>query len=130
MRRPMLVFVAVLAMGLVACSSNDDGGASASPSGGGTADCPDLTSGDTFTITIEGLAFQPDCFTARAAQGITIVNKDSVPHTFTIDGTQIDVEIAGGETFNGEPASEVVAPGTYDFRCTIHPQMTGTITVE
>ena len=38
--------------------------------------------------------------------------------------------IAAGETFNGEPVSGVVAPGTYDFRCRFHPAMTGTVTVE
>ena len=35
-----------------------------------------------------------------------------------------------GETFNGEPVSGVLEPGTYDFFCRFHPSMTGTITVE
>ena len=134
MRRSVLTLVVVFALVLVACGGDEGApaatGTSGSASGAtGSPDCPDLSSGDTFTITISNFAFEPDCFTARAAQGITIVNQDSAEHTFTISGTQIDVTIAGGETFNGEPVSGVVEPGTYDFFCRLHPSMTGTITV-
>jgi plastocyanin len=83
--------------------------------------------GATFTITIADFAFDPNCFTASASQGITIVNQDDADHTFTIPDTQVDVPIAAGETFNGE--SGAVEPGTYDFLCTIHPTMTGQVTV-
>lgn len=131
MRRVLFVLVAVLALGLAACGGDDE---TPPPSTGGTGaggtDCPDLTGGDTFSITISGFAFDPSCLTARAAQSISIVNEDSADHTFTIDGSQVDVEIAAGETFNGEPVSGVLEPGTYDFHCRFHPSMTGTITVE
>ena len=94
------------------------------------SDCADLTGeGATFTITIADFAFDPNCFTASASQGITIVNQDDADHTFTIPDTQVDVPIAAGETFNGEPLPERVEPGTYDFLCTIHPTMTGQVTV-
>jgi plastocyanin len=136
MRRTVFVLLTVLALALVACGGDEEepaatGGTGSTTGTGstGSTDCPDLSAGDTFTITIANLAFEPDCLTARAAQGITIVNEDSVEHTFTIDGTPIDVTIAGGETFNGEPVSGVVAPGTYDFSCRIHPSMTGSIAV-
>jgi len=52
------------------------------------------------------------------------VNKDGIDHTFTVPETQIDVPVAALETFNGEPIAGAVEPGTYDFNCTIHPQMT------
>ena len=35
------------------------------------------------------------------------MNEDSADHTFTIDGTEIDVTIPAGETFDGEPVSPV-----------------------
>ena len=95
-----------------------------------SADCVDLTGeGEVFTITIANLAFDPACFTASASQGISVVNEDDVGHTFTMVGTDINVPIAVGETFNGEPISGVVEPGTYDLVCTIHPQLTGEVTV-
>jgi plastocyanin len=54
--------------------------------------------------------------------------RDDADHTFTIPDTQIDVPIAAGETFNGEPVSGVVEAGTYDLLCTLHPTMTGQVT--
>lgn len=95
-----------------------------------TGDCEDLTGeGETFTITISNFAFVPDCFIASASQGITVVNEDSAPHTFTMTGTDINIGLSGGETFNGEPIAGIVEPGTYDFMCTIHTTMTGEVTV-
>jgi plastocyanin len=125
MQKTVFVLVAALAMGLVAC-----GGGADAP-GGGTADpsCVDLTAGDTFTITITDFAFDPACLTVKASQGISIVNQDSVDHTFTISGTQIDVTIPAGQTFNGEAVSGAVEPGTYGVFCRLHPSMTGTVTV-
>ena len=132
MRKLVFVLVGVFALGLTACSSDDGGGSTGAETGttGATTsdDCADLTGeGATFTITIADFAFDPNCFTASASQGITIVNQDDADHTFTIPDTQVDVLIAAGETFNGE--SGAVEPGTYDFLCTIHPTMTGQVTV-
>jgi plastocyanin len=100
---------------------------SASDDGGATAACPDLSADNPFVITIQNMAFEPSCLTASASSTIKIVNADSVDHTFTIDGTQVDVTIVAGQTFNGESAG--LKPGEYSFRCKIHPSMTGTITV-
>jgi plastocyanin len=147
MRKALLVLAAVAAL-LPACGGDDDDGTTAATgdtatetgatgatsetgaTGDASGDCVDLTGeGDVFTVTIADFTFDPNCFTASASQGITVVNEDDVGHTFTMVGTDINVPIAGGETFNGEPISGVVEPGTYEFVCTIHPQMTGEVTV-
>ena len=142
MRKVFIAMVAVTALTGAACSSNNsDTGSSPSQaattgadgrhgidgSGCTAANAVDLTGNDPFTVTIQGLAFHPDCFAAKSASSITIQNKDSVTHTFTIDGTQVDVTIEGGTTFNGESAG--LAPGTYPFHCKIHSTMTGTVIV-
>lgn len=129
MRRTLVVVMVVFAVTGAACSSGGDGG---SDGDGPSADCTadnavDLTGDDPFTVTIQDVAFHPGCFSARSASSITIENKDDVNHTFTIDGTQVDVPIGGGQTFNGEPAG--LAPGTYPFRCRIHSTMKGTVIV-
>jgi plastocyanin len=134
MRKFVFVLVALCALGLTACSSDDDGGTTGAETGTtgttGNDGCVDLTGeGATFTITIADFAFDPNCFTARASQGISIENQDSAEHTFTVTGTDIDVPIAAGQTFNGEPISGAVSPGTYDFLCTLHPTMTGQVTI-
>ena len=134
MRKLVFVLVAVCALGLTACSSDDGDGATGSGTGtpgmNGNGACADLTGeGSTFTITISDFAFDPNCFTASASQVISIENQDAADHTFTVTGTDIDVPIAAGQTFNGEPISGAVSPGTYDFLCTLHPTMTGQVTI-
>ncbi len=134
MRKLVFVLAATCALGLTACSSDDGGGATGAETGAtgttGNRDCVDLTGeGATFTITISDFAFDPNCFTASASQGISIENQDAADHTFTITGTDVDVPIAAGQTFNGEPISGAVSPGTYDFLCTLHPTMTGQVTI-
>ena len=131
MSRLVVVLVAVCALGLTACSSDDGGGATGSETGTNrNGACTDLTGeGSTFTITISDFAFDSNCFTASASQGISIENQDAADHTFTVTGTDIDVPIGAGQTFNGEPISGAVSPGTYDFLCTLHPTMTGQVTI-
>jgi plastocyanin len=141
MRKLVFVLVGMVVLTLTACSSDDGGGGTTASAGNtaatgsnpdetGNEDCADLTGeGATFTITIADFAYDPPCFTASASQGISIVNQDDVDHTFTMTGTQINVPVAAGETFNEEPIAGPVEPGTYDFLCTIHPSMTGQVTV-
>jgi plastocyanin len=131
MRKLVFVLVGVCALALTACSSDDGGGTTGSETGTtGSGECADLTGeGATLTITIADFAFDPNCFTASASQGISIVNQDDADHTFTVPDTSIDVPIAAGETFNGEPLAGGIEPGTYDFLCTLHPTMAGQVTV-
>jgi plastocyanin len=126
MRKILLVMVAVLALVVAACSSGDDNGGT-TESGCTEANAVDLSGDDPFAVTIQNFAFDPPCFKASSASSITIDNKDGTTHTFTIDGTQVDATIDGGQTFNGESPS--LAPGSYDFYCKIHPTMTGTVIV-
>jgi plastocyanin len=142
MRKMLIALVALTALTGAACGGggNDSGGSTGGVSGGATggatgstaAGCTadnatDLTADDPFVVTIKGLKFTPDCFAAKSASSISIENKDTVTHTFTIDGTQVDVTIAAGTTFNGESAG--LAPGTYPFHCKIHSTMKGTVIV-
>jgi plastocyanin len=126
-----LAFVLVAVCALTACSSDDGGGATGVETGTTkNGECVNLTGeGTTLTITISDFAFDPNCFTASASQGISVENQDAADHTFTITGTDVDVPIAAGETFTGEPISGAVSQGTYDFLCTLHPTMTGQVRI-
>jgi plastocyanin len=78
-------------------------------------------------ITADDYAFAPAELEVAAGSELSVGNASpGTPHTFTVDGTDLDVEL--------DPmAIEVVAielePGTYDFRCRLHASMTGTLTV-
>lgn len=77
------------------------------------------------TITISGFSFG-DPVTVQAGDTVAVVNNDGVPHTWTSEDDVFNLSLSGGAqgTFTFEE------PGEYAFFCSIHPSMTGTITVE
>jgi plastocyanin len=127
MRKRLVVLGAVLAMGLVtaACSSDNGGSATTTPpaatgatgGGGGTG---------ATTLTMQNIAYNPTSLSVATGSTITLDNKDSVTHTFTVDGQDVDVTVDGSTTGT---ATIDLAAGSYDFHCKIHPSMTGTLTV-
>jgi plastocyanin len=90
------------------------------------------------TVTASGLAFDPTTISlpAGTASTITLDNQDAgVPHNISI---WPDDTYSGDPLFTGDPVTGVarqdydipaLEPGTYAFRCDIHPTMTGSITV-
>ncbi len=100
------------------------------PGGGGAPNA-------TVHITAQTLAFDLGEFTLPANTEATIVfeNKDdAVPHNVAIytDDTFATV-LFKGQIFNGVATMEYAVPpldpGTYVFRCDVHPNMTGAVTV-
>ncbi len=78
-------------------------------------------------ITIQDFAFGGSS-TAAAGSALTVTNNDGAPHTLTDRAGAFDTgSIGGGGTAT---VTLPAAPGTYEFFCSIHPSMTGTITVQ
>jgi plastocyanin len=132
MRTTLIAAMAALALMGAACSSTsstaETGGGGAATSSGCTADtATDLTADDPFTITIQDIAYLPDCVKVSSPAGLEIVNKDATAHTFTIDGTPVDVDVPPSETVSGK--SPGFAPATYIVHCNIHTSMSGTVIV-
>jgi plastocyanin len=135
-RRLWVLFVAGLAVVVltsVACSSGDDGssgGGATSAAGGGetqTSEAPAGGGGGEPDVKAEDFQFDPT--ELSVASGDTIVVKNdapSTPHTFTVTDTDIDESLDPDATVDVKIDLD---PGSYDFMCTIHPQMTGTLTV-
>ncbi len=78
-------------------------------------------------MTIADFAFDPDSVTVASGGVVAVSNEDGTTHTFTSDEGGFDCSIEAGETAN---VLVDAAAGDYEFHCTIHPTMTGTITVE
>jgi plastocyanin len=127
MRKAVATIALALALAGTACSSgggssSSGGSGGGSPSGGCTADSATALSGD---VTIQSFAFHPDCFSVSAGTQIEVQNEDTTTHTFTVDGTDVNVSLDGGSKKDATAPD----PGTYAFHCNIHPTMTGTLIV-
>ncbi len=148
MRRLLAVLFA-LALMLTGCGGNDDAGSDTdaeatqdsgggSDTGGGDTGGGDDgygggSAGDTGddaeagTITIADFAYGEPLTVAPEAL-IRVVNEDSARHDVdATDGTSFNTDLLGqGEelTFNA-----LAEEGTYDFTCSVHPQMSGQLIV-
>jgi plastocyanin len=94
--------------------------------------------GPAVQVVAKDVAFQPTALTAPADTPFQIDfdNQDaSVPHNVAIhEGSPTGPAVFEGEIFPGvEQRTYDVPPlpaGAYGFICTVHPNMTGTLTVE
>ncbi len=143
MRRPLAVLF-TLSLMLAGCGGSDDAGSGtdveATVDNGGDSDTDggdgygggsggDTGGGDeeAGTIIIADFAYGEPLTVAPEAL-IRVVNEDSARHDVDAkDGTSFNTDLLeqGEElTFNA-PAEE----GTYDFTCSVHPQMSGQLIV-
>jgi plastocyanin len=81
----------------------------------------------THTVTVDALRFQPESLTIAAGDTVVWVNKDPFPHTATSKAGGFDSgEIATAESWK----YSAVKKGEFEYICTLHPTMKGTIRVE
>ncbi len=127
-------------------ASGDEGASGAPPPGSGQPPASPGGSGGPggppppadVTITAQGVAFVEKEFTAPADQAFTIafVNDDNgVQHNVALhEGSPTGAEAWRGDIFPGVETRVYQVPelpaGTYGFICSVHPQMTGTATLE
>ncbi|TPQ18136.1 cupredoxin domain-containing protein [Streptomyces sporangiiformans] len=111
-------------LALVSCSNGGNGNGPAPTS---TPPAATSASPAAARIVIENFAFTPANLRVRPGTKITVVNRDSVPHTVTAGDKAFDTgNIAGDATATFTAPS---ASGSYSYICTIHPNMKGTLTV-
>jgi len=130
----IVIGVTAVVLLLAACSSSSSsssssaaGGATTSPAAAGT----DVSGKTTFAIDAQDFSFSPNALTGSAGQSlsITVTNKGSATHTFTIDSENVDVELAPGDS----QKVTVTFPesGSVEFYCKFHVSsgMKGTLQV-
>ena len=84
-------------------------------------------SGDGATVQANNFSFDPSDVEVGSGEDLSLRNGNgNTPHTFTVDGADIDVELAPLAT---DEVTVDLDGGSYDFRCRFHPEMTGTLTV-
>jgi plastocyanin len=81
------------------------------------------------TIEIQNFAFQPATITVHPGETIEWKNEDAAPHTATADAPKPGFDsgvIQSGAAWRYEARQK----GTYNYICTIHPYMKGTLIVQ
>ena len=82
-------------------------------------------------------AYDPDPLTVKVGDTIAVNNKDTTPHTVTNGKDATDPNM--GKLFDtsiinagdsGEIVTTDLKPGEYPYFCSVHPYMTGTLTVQ
>ena len=82
------------------------------------------------SVEIKNFAFEPKAVTIKVGQTVTWTNQDSAAHTVAGDGG-IDSGIDSGDLPKGKSYSKTFdAEGTFDYHCSIHPQMKGQVIVQ
>jgi plastocyanin len=95
-------------------------------SGTPPADSPGQPGTPSGEVEIVDFGYQPASHEVGAGSTVTWTNIGNAPHTVTFQDEGIDSgRLAAGETFEHTFASA----GTFEYICTIHPQMRGSLTV-
>ncbi|GAA4477812.1 hypothetical protein GCM10023094_20670 [Rhodococcus olei] len=109
---------------LTGCGTSTDGASSTT-----TASAEAEPPADTAVVRVAGMAFTPASVTIRAGQSVTWrFDDNAIPHNVT--GTA-----AGASGFKspilatGTYTHRFDQPGTYPYKCSLHPDMTGTVVV-
>ena len=135
MNRWLALLLACVALGVVVAgcgNSDDDGGDSSDAqktkqgsSGGGGGGSG---SAGGAKVSMEGIKFNPASVTVKAGDKVTWTNKDSVGHDVTGDNFKSG---DSGGLQNGDTFSQTFdKKGTFDYVCTVHPGMKGSVTVK
>ena len=78
------------------------------------------------TVIIDGVKYEPQALTVHRGDAVVWINKDPFPHTVTARGSFESRSIAA----NGSWRFVANKTGVYDYICTLHPNMKGTLKVE
>jgi plastocyanin len=111
-----------------ATGTTDDGGGydRYGGGGGGMGDGGGQNKGD---VALQAVNFSFSPADLEVASGTELVVRNAAtdtPHTFTVEDTDVDVELSPGDV---EDVEIDLDAGTYAFHCRFHSQMTGTLTV-
>lgn len=79
------------------------------------------------TVGIDNFTFNPKRLAVKAGATVTWTNQDDIPHAVAAVSRQFKSKaLDTGDAFS----FTFTTPGTYEYFCSLHPHMTGTIVVE
>ena len=105
-----LLWLLLLAVGVVGpAEAGGQGSATAKPA--------------THTVVIKSTSYAPQVVTVKRGDTVVWINDDRFPHTVTSAWTFVSKIIAAGGSWKFQP----LVIGDFDFTCTFHSNMTGTL---
>lgn len=126
MRRILVSLGAVvaLALGVAACGGSSGGGSTATTS---SSSASSSGGGGGVQIKMQNIQFSPKATSVKVGDKVTWTNDDNTDHNVTADsGASFkSKDFGNGATFSFTADKA----GTIKYECTIHPGMTGTLTV-
>jgi plastocyanin len=78
-------------------------------------------------VKIDNFAFAPQRIVVKAGTTVTWINADDAPHTVA---SSSKVFKSGALDTEDKFSFTFATPGTYEYFCSLHPHMTGTVVVE
>jgi plastocyanin len=136
MTRFFATLFSIVACGLVAAgcgSSNSDSSSSSNTKTQKAAPAaPTKKAGKTAAVSMKNIQFSPKALTVAPGTTVKWTNDDSVNHDVTKTGGPGPKFASGsGNLAQGATYQQTLkTPGTIKYVCTVHPGMTGTITVK
>ncbi len=125
MIRKDLAWLAMSVLLLAGCSTSRPAAGTTAPTVSMSVTAPQAPA-DGNQVNIDGFAFVPLTLTVKAGTTVTWTNRDEEPHTVAAnDGSFHSPGMGTGATFSHTFASA----GTFDYVCSIHPMMHGTVVV-
>lgn len=121
-RFPATAAIAALAITASACSSPPSAAPAASTPQASTPSAPVPGT----AVSIDNFAFAPATLTVHRGDTVTWTNHDEEPHTVAAgDGSFRSPGMDANATYS----FTFTTPGSYDYICSIHPVMHGTVVV-
>jgi len=119
-----IVLIVILGIGYYMAKNNSSNYATPTP----TQTSSNSTVTGTQTVNIADMAFSPSTLTISVGDTVTWTNNDSVAHT--VVSTDNGPLNSGNLNKSASYSYTFTQAGTYTYKCSYHPSMTGTITVQ
>ena len=143
MNKWIALLLACLVLGLVAagCGDDDEDGEgatatteqptdTAATAGTDTAATGGAAAGKTVKVAMKDIRFVPEDVKVKVGDTVEWTNSDSVTHTVTKRGGPGADFDSGNMEVGAKFDVRFDRPGKVDYVCTIHPNQTGTVTVD
>jgi plastocyanin len=121
----LVLLTLVFTLLVAACGSGST--VTTAATGGATTTVTNATGGDVIQVIMTNRSYDPATVTIKVGDTVTWVNQDQPQHDVVADNGEFKSQLFDlGQTFS----FTFTAAGTYPYHCSIHPGMTGTVTVQ